>query len=314
MEEVEVKTTKGRKKVETEETAMNLNATANEVFNPLRKEIVLVKFIPRQGKIMDKKHLMYGGMMDGAVKGFSVPILESTGNYVNVLTDNEKKFFEETLGLESNALSIYKKENNFWDNKFVRVPKDGLRLDLSSPDDYIKYKILLANRDFICPSQEEFNRTPKATYQFILTTNDTDVAYAKNKLQLKKECYKMFGKFEDDADMMRVIIEIIDGRPLDKSTKKDWMQVKIDELIDSNVEKMHKIMNDPALPAYTLIKKSVDAGLIAKRGNYYYLKSDNSPLCENNQEPTLIYAAKYISLPKNQEIKFSLEAKLNSEE
>ena len=114
MEEVEVKTTKGRKKVETEETAMNLNATANEVFNPLRKEIVLVKFIPRQGKIMDKKHLMYGGMMDGAVKGFSVPILESTGNYVNVLTDNEKKFFEETLGLESNALSIYKKENNLF--------------------------------------------------------------------------------------------------------------------------------------------------------------------------------------------------------
>ena len=321
MEDVEVKerATRGKKKVEMADeetiTAMNLDSPENkDIYNPLRKEIVMVKFLPKQGKITDKNHVLYGGMAEGAVRAYTVPILVSTGLYVNVLTDNEKKFFEETLGLESNALSIYKKKDNFWDNYFVRVPKTGLRLDLSVPEDYIKYKVLLANKDYICPSQEEFNRSPKATYQFILTTNDTDVAYAKSKLQLKKECYKLFGKFENDSDMMRVIIEIIDGRPLDKHTKKDWMQVKIDELIDSDVVKIHKVMSDPALPAYTLIKRAVDAGLIAKRGNYYYLRSDNSPLCEENQEPTLIYAAKYISLPKNQDIKFALEAKLNSEE
>lgn len=41
-----------------------------------------------------------------------------------------------------------------------------------------------------------------------------------------------------------------------------------------------------------------------------YLKSDGSPLCGDNEEPTLSVAAKFLSTPKRQELKFSLEAKL----
>jgi len=37
--------------------------------------------------------------------------------FVNVLTDKEKEFLEEFMGLEYNALSIYKKgHDNFWDD------------------------------------------------------------------------------------------------------------------------------------------------------------------------------------------------------
>ena len=64
------------------------------------------------------------------------------------------------------------------------------------------------------------------------------------------------------------------------------------------------------LPTKVLIKKSIEAGLISNRGNYLYLRSDNTPLCEANEEPTLNIAAKYLNNPKHQEVKFSLEAKL----
>jgi len=52
-------------------------------------------------------------MAEGSVRVFTVPRL-SSGTYVNVLTDMEKTFLEDIMGLEYNALSIYKKENNFW--------------------------------------------------------------------------------------------------------------------------------------------------------------------------------------------------------
>ena len=71
-----------------------------------------------------------------------------------------------------------------------------------------------------------------------------------------------------------------------------------------------RVITDPMLSTKVLIKKSIEAGLIANRGNYLYLRSDNTPLCENNEEPTLNIAAKYLNSPKHQDIKFALEAKL----
>ena len=35
------------------------------------------------------------------------------------------------------------------------------------------------------------------------------------------------------------------------------------------------------------------------------------PLCGDNEEPTLNIAAKFLNLPKNQELKFKLEAGIN---
>ena len=81
------------------------------VVNCLRNERITVRHIPKEGGfITNPKHLLYGGMAENALKFFTVPRL-SSGVYVNILTDAEKACLEEKMGLEYNALSIYKKEN-----------------------------------------------------------------------------------------------------------------------------------------------------------------------------------------------------------
>jgi hypothetical protein len=64
------------------------------------------------------------------------------------------------------------------------------------------------------------------------------------------------------------------------------------------------------------IKKCAGAGLIVRSGDFYYLKSGKSkvPMCEDGRDPDIKQAVRYINNPKNQEIKFSLEAKLNNPE
>ena len=123
-------------------------------------------------------------------------------------------------------------------------------------------------------------------------------------------CYKEFGKIEDDLDTLRVIVETIDGRPTAPNVKLEFLQTKVNELIQGDSRLFLKIITDPMLPTKVLIKRAIEAGLISKRGNFLYLRSDNSPLCEANEEPTLNVAARYLNSPKHQEIKFSLEAKL----
>ena len=288
------------------------------IINCLRNERIIVRHIPKEsGMVTNPKHILFGGMAENAVRTFVVPRL-SSGMFVNILTDSEKSFLEDIMGLEYNALSVYKKVDNFWDDSNesgisrVRLTKQDNYFNLADPEDYIRYKILLANKDYIAPSLQVLQDSPKATYQFVIIADGDETKTAKDNMSATMKCYKEFGKIENDIDILRVIIETIDGRPTAPTAKLEFLQSKINNLIQADSKLFLKVITDPLLNTKVLINKSIEAGLISKRGNYLYLKSDNSPLCNINEEPTLNIAAKYLNLPKNQELKFSLEARLTN--
>lgn len=289
---------------------MEENNTAG-VKSCLRNERVIVRFVPKEGgMITNPKHILYGGMAEGAVRYFTVPVLQSTGAFKNVLTDAEKEYLEQVMGLEYNALSIYKKENNYWENFRVRLTKQDTYLNLSDPNDYIKYKVLLANTNFIADSLETLQDRPRATYQYVLIKEGESEKRESDNISTIMKCYKEYGKIENDADTLKCIVELLDKRPLAKGTKIEFLQGKANTLIQSNPGLFYSTVTDPTLPVKVLIRRAVEEGVISRRGDQYYLKSDNSPLCGSNEEPTLNTAAKYLNLPKNQELKLSIEAKL----
>lgn len=289
----------------------------NTPVNPLRNERIIVRFLGRKNGIWgdNPKHVLAGGMSENAVRKFVVPLL-STGAYVNVLTNNEKEYLEQALGLEYNAMSVYKKENNFWSDanpngiNSVLLHKQDNYFDLSNPVDYIKYKILLANKNFIAPSLQVLEDRPKATYQFVIISENDETKVAKNNMSVTMRCYKEFGKIEGNKDKLRLIVELITGKPTAPNVKTDVLEAQINNLIQKDGKMFLRIITDELLDTKVLIKKSLEAGLIAKRGDQLYLREGNTPLCEYGEEPTFNIAAKYLSNPKRQEIKFSLEAKL----
>lgn len=309
-----VKEEKPLKKKKKEVTSYDSTNSENteEVKSCLVNKKVYVKFIPRNYMgISNQKHILYGGMAENSVTILTVPVLDSTGTYKNVLTKNEKKFLEEFMGLEYDALSIYKKVNNYWDNFIVRLTKQGIVLDLSDPNDYIKYKVLRANNDIIADSLETLRDKPRPTYKFYMTVEDEETAIANDNMTAIMKCYKEFGKYESDYDTLKCVVELIEGRPLSSNTKLDAIKAKVNTLIQERTKEFLKTITDEYLSEVVLIKKALSSGVIAKRGDYYYLASDNRPLCNNNENPVLSVAARYISLPKNQELRLLIEAKLN---
>lgn len=296
-----------KKEVEVEE----------QLINCLKNEKVCIRHIPRQSHMVtDPRHILYGGMANEAVKVFVVPKL-STGTYVNVLTNSEMAFLENHLGMEKGALSVYKKVDNFWSDanpmgiSTVKLRKQDNYLDLSIPEDYIKYKILLANKDFIAPSQKDLEDHPKATYQYVILESDDQVKTAKRNMNVTRDCYMEFGKIEDDIETLATIVELIDGRNVAPSTKIDFLHTKIDSYIQANPKTLLRVMRDETLPTKVLIRRCINAGHIVKRGDYLYLKSNGAPLCGDNQEPVLNTAVAYLNNPKNQDIKLGLEGLLN---
>ena len=286
------------------------------LINCLRNERIIIRHIPkRTGLVSNPKHILYGGMAESAVRVFVVPKLQS-GMFVNVLTDSEKAFLEDVMGLEYNALSIYKKVDNYWDDSNessiprVRLTKQDNYLDLSNPEDYIRYKILLANKDYIAPSLKDLEDYPKATYQFVVISENDESNAAKTNMSTISRCYVEYGKVSENEDILKTIIETIDGRPVSSHTKLEFLQTRVNDLIQSDSKRFLRTILDPMLSTKVLIRKCIENGLISNRGNFLYLTKDSTPLCENNEEPVLSIAAKYLNAPKHQELKFMLEAKL----
>ena len=278
--------------------------------NCLKDERILVRFVPKEdSNITNPKHILYGGMAEGAVKYYTVPILASTGTYKNILTDDEKAFLESYMGLEYNALSVYNKTNNFWANFTVRLTKHDNYLDLSDPNDYIKYKVLLANTDFIADSLRTLNDHPNATYQFVMIKEGESEKREEEKMSVTMKCYKEYGKIEDDNDTLRCIIELIDNRPIAKNTKSEFLKSRINSLIQADPKLFYNIITDEYLNNKVLIKTATEEGVIKRRNNLYYF--EDTPLCPDGTESTLSVAAEYIGLGKNQDLKLRIEALLN---
>lgn len=280
-----------------------------ELKNCLRNERILVRFVPKEdSNITNPKHILYGGMAEGAIKYYTVPIMSSTGTFKNVLTDDEKAFLESYMGLEFNALSIYNKVNNFWANFTVRLTKRDNYLDLSDPNDYIKYKVLKANTDYIADSLQTLNDHPKATYQFVMIKEGESEKREEEKMSITMKCYKEYGKIEDDNDILRCIIELIDNKPIAKNTKSEFLKSRINSLIQADPKLFYKIITDEYLNNKVLIKTATEEGVIKRRNNLYYF--EDVPLCPDGTESTLSVAAEYIGLAKNQDLKLRIEALL----
>lgn len=283
-----------------------------ELINPLRNERVVVRHIPRESRMTgnNPRHVLSGGMAESAYRMLTVPMLRS-GQIVDVLTNNEKEYLEKALGLPDNGLSIYRTENNFWSNFFVRLEKTENILDLSNPMDYIKYKTLLANKNLICPNLKTLQDSPKTTYEYVIIAEGEESKASMKRISARKEAYKEYGKIENDKDTLRLIVETMTSRPVASTTKLEQLAEKIDNLIENDAKMFLSIIQDPLLSTKVLIRNAIEAGVISDRGGMLYMRADNLPLCDGG-DPTLSVAAQYLNQPKNQELKLGIDAKVRA--
>lgn len=284
-----------------------------QLINCLTNERVIVRFVPRENAMAgnNPRHAVYGGMADTSTRTYVVPQLRS-GQLVDVLTKAEKAFLESYMGMEDNALSVHRAENNFWKKFKVILHKQDNVLDLSQPLDYIKFKVLKANVDMIAPDLQTLQDYPKATYDYVLIKDSENVNAGLTKMDAKKRAYAIYGKIENDKDTMRVIVESLTRRPVADTTTRDSLAVEIDKLIDSNVKEFLRVAEDTLLPTKVLIRNAIEAGVVSNRDGRLYLRDVNGdmPLC-NNGEPTMSVAATYLNEPKHSETKLLIEAKVN---
>ena len=298
-----------------------------EFVNCLRNERVEIRIVPRTDpnnvnsqNTSNPRHLLSDGMIDGAKITFTVP-RRPTGQFVNVLTDDEKDFLENIMGLEPNTMSIYKKEEiNFWSdanpngiNKVILEKRNNF-LDLSTPEGYIKYKILLANSDRICKSVQELQDRPKETYRYVLVSESTEADLAESQLTTTQQCWMEYGKISNNKEVLAYLVEKYLKRPFTVGTSTlIQLQTKVYEYIQNQPKMFLANVTDKHLMTHVLIKRAIDRGVITTKNNLLYYRKDNLPLCNNGQEATKSVAAAFLDEPKNQDLKLAIESECKTD-
>ena len=295
-----------------------------EMKNCLRNEKVIVRKLPKRTNLVkDSNHIMGDGMHENAFRSYCVPKLQKSKTFVNVLTDEEKEFLEHIMGLEENALSIYKPaEKNFWSNRNpdgisnVVLHKHDNIFDLSKPTDYIAVKILLANKDKICPSMEEWAARPKETYEFVIIREGQETQMSKSNTDVTIQAVMKLGKISNNKDVLKLVVETMMGKKYSDNTTLEWLQSQALDLIKNtpkNARMFLNIIEDDSLDNQVLIRQCIAKGIIADRGGFLYIKDGNVPMCGDGEDPTMKIAAKWLGKPANQERLFMLQAKVKGE-
>lgn len=283
---------------------------------PLINKKVIVKLIDRPFmKIKNKDHLVSNGFHDDAKKYLTCPLNDNGKGYKKVLTDEEQSYFEELFALDKGAMSPYKREDNYWDTFEVCLEKKDNYLHLDKPEDFIKYKVLLANK-MICPSLKELEENHKATYIFVIITEDEVNYQEKETYDLTSKAYKLLGKLEDNKDKLKVILEAIECKHF-TNVSIDFLRNKINVILKNdnkniNTKLFIKYAEDKYLDHKVFIRKCLDNGVLANKGGLYYTIDTNQPLSDGNNESTLENAAIYLANPKHQDLYLKLKAKLEA--
>lgn len=300
MEEVSI----ARKKVVTE---------PEPLVNPLRNERIRVRYVNnnRGLDIKEKSHVLYGGLAEGSKIELCVPKNKDDGAYRNALTKSEKDFLEEYMGLDSNALSVYRKVDNFWENYTIVIGKEGLVLNLNSPEDYIKYKVLRLCDNIVAKSLEDLKDRPKNTYRFVLVKEGEEEKLENTRMDAMSTCYREFGRIEDNVDKMRILVELMDSRPYSPDTQPSFLKARMNVLIQQDPQKFLEAITDPLLNTKVLLKLSVECGKVAVRNDYYYIASDGTPMCDPGENSTFSFAVKWLNSPAQQNTKALLEAEVS---
>jgi hypothetical protein len=257
-----------------------------------------------------------GFMFANAKSWITVPLDKRTGLLVSVLDNvtknktieyptvelTEQEFFEKQLGLspgdlDSNrqiqlpngkreSISYFKGVNGA-----VCLKNEAIELDLSRPDDMLKYKILASHfKTLVAPTLADQNR--KSGYRYVIMDVDQIVKEETSRLKLEMEASEAFNSIKTDIQKMLEVIWMKESK-ISESTNIDFVSTECYKIAKNTPAEFLAIMKSPLKDVKLTLLKAVKKGVIVKGKDQAYLLRDGLSI------GTMEDALKWLKNPEN---------------
>lgn len=267
----------------------------------LENKIVKVKPIIRPKGYLKKGH---DGehTYTGCQKIHSLPYSITTRSYLNPFISSnkvgEQEAFETLLNQKEGSLNLYTfktDEPNFWGDFIIRVPKEGLELNLMNPADALRYRIMLVNPKFAKDDSEK--NIAEREYLIIDEASSKKKESELGKKKSKAEDYmvKIKKSKKEMIDVLRLL-----GKNPSKDADTDWLREELYKIKDevnttkgvSGLDKFIAVMEDSLKDVKLFVFDAIDAGLIMRDKNGFKIESSNKHVGRKYEEVVEYFSSK----------------------
>jgi hypothetical protein len=294
----------------------NKEVAEKPIKNILSNQIIEIALIKRNPDVIRES-----GEDVALLKGCSmeiIPEVDSNDNIKRVLTEEESTFLEKHLGLEEGDLNPYKREHNFWVNNrnsklvFTRTSNSlesaTVRLDLSNPYDFIKYKIALASK-LVSPKWESRYENPD--WKFAIRYSEDETNELKQKVKKEEAVMEYILNNKNNKSKLYNLLLLFNNKAI-KSSKSfthnqsaEWYKNQL-WLYTKNAKDIDILYNiitwkeEEKLDKVFILTAMISGAVIVYGGTYKL--SSGGILGHSEQE-----AIDYFKIKDNQPIKLSVQ-------
>lgn len=310
----------------TESSDSPLTQVGGEFVLPKKKVTIRPIWERARGQVKDRDHEAYF-LVGTSTIDICPQIIGANGDYNVPLTEQEIDFFENKsksrMNFNEGDLSPFykdikfdtrigaakKRACSFWESPKARIKlgKEPMVLDLSTPFGYLQYKILLSNTRLIATSIKDIYNKPEAIY--VIVDENEEQNKALSKIEKTKRAYKILGKLEEDKEKMKDFL-LVYGIAAAEGADSTFLITEVNKIIENNVEKFLNILEDPHFEMTCFITKCVKEKLIRREG-YKYSFVNGDPIAFPGELNDLKGAVKFLSSNANQDFYLQLKSQLN---
>lgn len=279
----------------------------------LKPRVVKVKFIPKPTKeITNPSHVAYGRKLEGTYDYISPPRLRSD-KMKNILTDEEKDGLEYLMRRD---LSIY---GDFWrgyrqGGMFpIALGKEDKRLDLSVPEDYIIYKVLL-NTEIVANSLEQIRTEPRETYKYVLVEEGEDEKAEAETVSEQAEAFTFYSKHADNKTALRYILSQL-GKRTNLGSKLTFLSTEVGKAISNPKDRamILAMSKDKDFEIKALLEEAWGLNVVDKiNGNFFTKEGEPIASEEDADNPDIHAAGRFLSSPFGQELRLAIEKRVQN--
>jgi len=253
---------------------------------------------------------------DGTYTTYDTP-LTSSNTLANVLNDDEREFLESKLDSSrpKGWMSPYIQSNlNVWKGKHkhkVELSNEPLELHLSNPIDFIKYKILLTNKNDIASSFE--TRLDKKYLYYLEDKEDAD----KNKVEfisIKIKAHEVFSELSKSHDkIINALMVIYRGSEsnVPNDMTENTAKTTLFNYVEGNPKQFIATLEDEEFKLKYILYRAIRRGVIYRNKHEYNLGMGDGRLVGKGISEVLAYIKSLSTDDRKQEeyIKFKAALK-----
>jgi len=233
----------------------------------------------------------------GCSKDMGLPYDPKARSYVNPFFNiDEQEAFEVLLNQEEGSLNLYKyniTKPNFWGDFLIKIPKEGLKLNLMNPADALRYRIILKDPKFAKNAQEV--GIAEKLYEIVNEQEKREQISALGKKREKANDY--MHEIKGSKTKMANVLKLL-GKDVDHThASLEFLKTELFDIIAETdppkgmpgLDKFLEVIDDPVAETKVFVLDAIKTGEIKRTQNGY------------------IYGSKHLGVDYNQVVNYFLD-------